>query len=166
MSDEWRSQFCRLCHFIVFWKKLSGGLRLTDSLESTSEYIEYLKDNKIDAGINFISPSIQLARALTGTTDATGEWDGGDFKEIDFLKNIKEIGNQTNVAFYYNFKLPYYYYFLRHEEGLKWADEGDDLQVFILGHYFLSEWYFYYSLLISSQFHTFDLAQKRKYKKY
>ncbi|MBK9680772.1 MAG: AAA family ATPase [Saprospiraceae bacterium] len=150
---------------LFFWKKLSGGLRLTDSLESTSEYIEYLKDNKIDAGINFISPSIQLARALTGTTDATGEWDGGDFKEIDFLKNIKEIGNQTNVAFYYNFKLPYYYYFLRHEEGLKWADEGDDLQVFILGHYFLSEWYFYYSLLISSQFHTFDLAQKRKYKK-
>ncbi len=150
---------------LYFWKKVSGGHRLTDALDSASEYIEYLQNNKIDGGINFITPSVQFVTSLIGKTNVVGEWDSDDFKEEIFLKKITEINNKTNIGFYYNNKLPYYYFFGKHEEGLMWADRGDGHQVFILGHYFLSDWYFYYSLLISSRFDTFNATQKRKYKK-
>ncbi|MEO5581356.1 MAG: GAF domain-containing protein, partial [Saprospiraceae bacterium] len=150
---------------LFFWKKLSGGLKLTDSLESASEFIEYMVENKIDSGINFINPSLQLAKSLIGQTAATGAWDSEDYKEVQVLGKLNAIGNKTNIAFYYNFKLPYYYYFNKHEEGLEWAEAGDPLMTFILGHYFLSEWYFYYSLLISSRYHSFTPEQKKKFKK-
>lgn len=148
-----------------FWKQLSGGVNLTVALDGVQDPLKYLISNKIGAGYNFVVPAIQLARTLNNKAGIPGEWESNDFDEDKFLDELKAIGNSTNHAFYYNFKLPYYYFFDRHDEGIEWANNGDSVQTFILGHYFTSEWYFYYSLMISSKYESFNSTELRKYNK-
>lgn len=148
---------------LQFWKKAASGLRLTDALESTDEYLDYLKNNKNKAGLNFIIPSVQYVKSLIGKTTHLGDWNSEGFDEQNFAGELNEIGNKTNIAFYYNHKLPLYFYFEKYEEGLEWAQKGDVMQGYILGHYFLSEWYFYYNLIIATLYKNFSPANKRKY---
>lgn len=148
-----------------FWKQIAGGVNLNSALESVEDSLKYLISNKIDAGYNFLVPSLQLAKTLNNPAGNPGDWEFGDFDEDTFLNALKSIGNSTNHAFYYNFKLPYYYFFDRHDEGIEWANNGDAIQSFILGHYFTSEWYFYYSLMISSKYESFNSTELRKYNK-
>ncbi|HNR07349.1 MAG TPA: adenylate/guanylate cyclase domain-containing protein [Saprospiraceae bacterium] len=150
---------------LQFWKKSASGLKLTEVLDSTGEYLEYLKNNKNVTGLNYIIPSVQAVKALIGKTPVNGDWNSEGYDEPAFAQQLNAVGNKTNIAFFYNFKLPLYYYFDKYEEGLQWAEKGDALQAYILGHYFLSEWYFYYNLLIASLYEKFSTADKSKYLK-
>ncbi len=150
---------------LYFWKQVAGGVKLNDAIDSVKEYLEYMINNKIDAGYNFITPSLQFAKVMNGQVLPIGEWNSQHFNEEKFRTTLQEIGNKTNIAFYYNFKLPYYYFFGKFKEGLAWAEEGDGQQLFILGHYFVSDWYFYYSLLIYSNFASLSSQEKFKFQK-
>lgn len=148
-----------------FWKQICSGQNLNTALENVKDYFKFLVTNKIGAGYNFLIPSMQLAKSLTNRTEAPGNWQTDNFDEESFIQNLDKLGNNTNHAFYTNFKLPFFYFFDMHDEGLEWADKGDASQAFILGHYFTSEWAFYYNVLIASRFDSFSDSEKRKYKK-
>ncbi|MEP7267067.1 MAG: adenylate/guanylate cyclase domain-containing protein [Saprospiraceae bacterium] len=150
---------------LYFWKQVASGLKLSNTIQSVQEYFEYMQNNKLESGLNFITPSLQYAKTMNGITNTIGDWNSFDFQEEKFIGKLNEIGNKSNIAFYYNFKLPLYFFFNKLKDGLAWADNGDAEQIYILGHYLLAEWYFYYSLIISSSYNAFSPLEKKKYSK-
>ena len=150
-----------ICDFL--WNKSACGLPLREVEEVTREHLDYLKRTKNEIGYYFTAPKVQVNKCLLGRTPASGDWNDDGFNQPDFYKQVKETGNLTALARYYNAKLSLYYFFGQYKEGLKWAEEGDKYMDNLLGFYIVTDWNFYYGLLIISSHDTFTISEKRKY---
>ncbi|MBK8349881.1 MAG: AAA family ATPase [Saprospiraceae bacterium] len=146
-----------------FWKKSASGIPLNEVLDTTADQIKHLKSTKNNAGLTFIIPSIQVVKTISGKTPVLGDWSDEDFQDESFLENIKQVGNLTILAYYYNSKILLYYYFEDFEKGLQWGLENTKYQEYLLGQHRVSEWYFYYNLIISSAYDDMSDGDKRKF---
>ncbi|MBC7884324.1 MAG: AAA family ATPase, partial [Saprospiraceae bacterium] len=147
------------------WIKSVTGLPLNLVLNETRSHLDYLKRTKNEIGLSFTTPQIQVLKTLVGQTSKPGNWNDNEFDADQFLEKQHETGNMTAVARYYNAKLPLFYFFEEFEDGLQWAEKGDKYQANLLGFHAVSEWSFYYSLLIASAYDTMVNIDKRKYTK-
>jgi len=150
---------------LYIWKKSATGMPLEEVIKETKEYMDYLRHNDIGAGYQIAIVRYQCIKALAGKTVSLGSCDDGYFNEAEYLPTLTKIGNKTGLASYYNAKLPLFYYFEQFNEGLIWADKGELFQENLLGHFSISEWCFYQSLIISTTYKDPKSLEKRHYLK-
>lgn len=146
---------------LYLWKKSATGIPLEEFLKESKEYLDYLRQNNLGVGLLQSIIRIQSIRALAGNTNSLGSLEDENFEEEKFLKNLIDIGNNTSIGFFYNAKLPLYYYFENYNEGLKWAEKGDLYQEYLLGHFNVTEWCFFQNLIISTTYNEMGRSNKK-----
>jgi predicted ATPase/class 3 adenylate cyclase len=149
----------------LFWKRTASGMPLQEVVESTKDYIQYLDRTKNGIGQDFTTPVLNMVLCLLGKSSGEGMWQSEKFNSSQFLDHLITVGNKTSLGFYYNARLPLYYFFHDYNSGLKWLDEGEPYQTFLLGHHCVSEWSFYSNLLISAAYESMTAPDKKKYLK-
>ncbi|HSJ67508.1 MAG TPA: adenylate/guanylate cyclase domain-containing protein [Anditalea sp.] len=150
---------------LYLWKKSAIGTPLEETLNESKQYLDYLRQNNLSVGLLQCIVRIKSIKALVNKSNDPGDWEDEDFNEESFLKNLVTIGNKTSIGFFYNAKLPLYYYFDNYTEGLKWADTGDLYQEYLLGHFNVTEWNFFQNLIISASINELGSDSKKRYLK-
>jgi predicted ATPase/class 3 adenylate cyclase len=143
-------------------KKMAAGYPIEEVLEWSIDKVDYLKRNKHFSGLDFSAPKMQLLKALAGQSPKLKDWNDSDFKDDDFVKSIRETGNQSALGHFYCTKVTMLYYFDRYNEAIQTSDKGWPAYDYIVGQWLVPEWEFFKAMSIAGALSGLPAGEKRK----
>jgi predicted ATPase/signal transduction histidine kinase len=150
--------FCAYSINIIATKMYFQGQPLEQISQELRGFLDYVEKTKNIHGIYFQKLLRQVVFCLQGFTNSASNLSDRNFDEETYLKEISALNLGLHLSFYSIIKTQLFYLFGDYEQALKIAKKAESLLEFSFGLLRVAEFYFYYSLTLSS----LDLAAERE----
>lgn len=150
------------CFYINLW---DPSLEITANLRETERYLSIIETTKYQEALNTAKLSRQHLLNLAGELSDPLSFDGGDFREADFLHGLEEARYYSGIAIYYIYKMKQFFTFEHYHEALAFLEKADSYSGTLAGSAFMEEFSLYAFLNLAYAFNGMNTAAKIKAKR-